>query len=117
MFYLFSIGVGVGRLISGFEFDGDVIPYAEFVAPGMLAASAMNGALLDSTFNFFFKLKYSKLFEQMLATPLTTADVARAGADLVAAAGRHLLPGVPPGHGRDGLVGSWWAVLAAPPPC
>ena len=38
----------------------------------MLAASAMNGALLDSTFNVFFKLKYDKLYDQMLATPLTT---------------------------------------------
>ena len=43
----------------------------------MLAASAMNGSLLDSTFNFFFKLKYNKLFDQMLATPLTTMDIAR----------------------------------------
>src|SRR4051794_21645349 len=77
VFYLFSIGVGVGQLVTGFEFNGQSIPYAEFVAPGMLAASAMNGSLLDSTFNFFFKLKYEKLFEQMLATPLTTADVAR----------------------------------------
>ena len=72
VFYLFSIGVGVGQLVTGFEFNGEAIPYAEFVAPGMLAASAMNGSLLDSTFNFFFKLKYNKLFDQMLATPLTT---------------------------------------------
>jgi lipooligosaccharide transport system permease protein len=75
--YLFSIGVGVGQLVSGFAFNGEVIPYAEFVAPGMLAASAMNGAVLDSTYNFFFKLKYNKLFDQMLATPLTTSDIAR----------------------------------------
>ena len=38
----------------------------------------MNGSLLDSTFNFFFKLKYDKLFDQMLATPLTH-DGHRAG--------------------------------------
>ena len=43
----------------------------------MLAASAFNGALLDSTFNIFFKLKYDKLYDQMLATPLTTSDIAR----------------------------------------
>ena len=43
----------------------------------MLAASAFNGALLDSTFNVFFKLKYDKLYDQMLATPLTTSDIAR----------------------------------------
>src|SRR6478735_11496737 len=55
--YLFSIGVGVGQLVTGFEFNGQTIPYAEFVAPGMLAASAMNGTIMDATFNFFFKLK------------------------------------------------------------
>ena len=38
----------------------------------MLAASAFNGALIDSTYNVFFKLKYDKLYDQMLATPLTT---------------------------------------------
>ena len=77
VFYLFSIGVGVGALIDSFEFNGEQIPYAAFVAPGMLAASAFNGALLDSTYNVFFKLKYDKLYDQMLATPLTTGDVAR----------------------------------------
>src|SRR6478609_532410 len=77
VFYLFSIGIGVGQLIRTFEFNGHAIPYAEFVAPGMLAASAFNGALLDSTFNVFFKLKYEKLYDQILATPLTTSDIAR----------------------------------------
>ena len=36
----------------------------------------MNGAILDSTFNMFFKLKYQKLFDQMLATPMTHDDIA-----------------------------------------
>ena len=102
VFYLFSIGVGVGQLVTGFEFNGEPIPYAEFVAPGMLAASAMNGSMLDSTFNFFFKLKYNKLFDQMLATPLTTDGHRPRRAALVAAARRHLLRGVPAGDGRDG---------------
>ena len=77
VFFLFSIGIGVGKLISTFEVNGEPIPYAEFVAPGMLAVSAFNGALMDSTFNVFFKLKYDKLYDQMLATPLTTGDIAR----------------------------------------
>ena len=76
VFYLFSIGVGVGKLIESFDVNGHAIPYAEFVAPGMLAASAMNGAILDSTFNMFFKLKFQKLFDQMLATPMTTTNIA-----------------------------------------
>ena len=114
VFYLFSIGVGVGQLVTGFEFNGQTIPYAEFVAPGMLAASAMNGAVLDSTFNFFFKLKYNKLFDQMLATPLTTTDVARGELSWSLLRGGiysvvFLLVMV-----AMGLVHSWWAVLAAP---
>ena len=114
VFYLFSIGVGVGQLVTGFEFNGEVIPYAEFVAPGMLAASAMNGALLDSTFNFFFKLKYEKLFDQMLATPLTTADVARGElAWSLLRGGIYSLAFLLVMVAMD-LVGSWWAVLAAP---
>jgi lipooligosaccharide transport system permease protein len=112
--YLFSIGVGVGQLITGFDYHGHEIPYADFVAPGMLAASAMNGSLLDSTFNFFFKLKYSKTFDQMLATPLTTRDVARGELTWSLLRGgiyslAFLLIMV-----ALGLVHSWWAVLVLP---
>jgi len=114
VFYLFSIGVGVGKLVTGFEFNGEVIPYAEFVAPGMLAASAMTGSLLDATFNFFFKLKYNKLFDQMLATPLTTSDIARGELSWSLLRGGiysavFLLVMV-----SMGLVQSWWSVLAVP---
>lgn len=114
VFYLFSIGVGVGALVTGFTFNGEQIPYAEFVAPGMVAASAMNGALLDSTYNFFFKLKYNKLFDQMLATPLTTADIARGELSWSLLRGgiysaAFLLVMV-----AMDLVHSWWAVLAVP---
>jgi len=114
VFYLFSIGVGVGQLVTGFEFNGQTIPYAEFVAPGMLAASAMNGTMLDSTFNFFFKLKYSKLFDQMLATPLTTMDVARGELSWSLLRGgiysaAFLLVMV-----AMDLVSSWWALLVVP---
>jgi len=114
VFYLFSIGVGVGKLIDSFEVNGHSIPYAEFVAPGMLAASAMNGAILDSTFNMFFKLKFQKLFDQMLATPRTTTNIAvgelswcllRSG--LYSAAFLVVMVAM-------GLTHSWLAVLALP---
>jgi lipooligosaccharide transport system permease protein len=114
VFYLFSIGIGVGALVEGFEINGEPISYAAFVAPGMLAASAFNGALMDSTFNVFFKLRYDKLYDQMLATPLTTSDIARGeiawgqlrGASYSAA---FLLV-----MWAMGLVLSPWAVLALP---
>jgi lipooligosaccharide transport system permease protein len=72
VFYLLGIGFGLGTLV------GDVgdIPYAAFVAPGLMATTAMNGALMESTFNLFFKLRYAKTFDAILATPLGPSDVA-----------------------------------------
>jgi lipooligosaccharide transport system permease protein len=114
VFYLFSIGVGVGQLVTGFTFNGEQIPYAEFVAPGMLAASAMNGSLMDSTFNFFFKLKYNKLFDQMLATPLTTMDIARGELSWSLLRGGTYSAAFLLVMVAMGLVSSWWAVLVVP---
>jgi lipooligosaccharide transport system permease protein len=114
VFYLFSIGIGVGKIVHGFEFNGEPIDYREFVAPGMIAASAMNGALLDATFNFFFKLKYNKLFDQMLATPLTTLDVARGELSWSLLRGGVYSTAFVLVMLAMGLVGSWWAVLVVP---
>ncbi|HEX4687184.1 MAG TPA: ABC transporter permease [Nocardioides sp.] len=114
VFYLFSIGIGVGKLIQSFELNGHAIPYAEFVAPGMLAASAFNGALLDSTFNVFFKLKYEKLYDQMLATPLTTGDIARGEIVWGQLRGASYSAAFLVVMWALGLVHSWWAVLAFP---
>jgi lipooligosaccharide transport system permease protein len=75
--YLFSIGVGVGQLIGDLPLpDGRVVSYAEFVAPAMLASSAMTGALSETTFNFFGKMKFMKLYDGMLATPLRPMEIA-----------------------------------------
>jgi lipooligosaccharide transport system permease protein len=112
--YLFSIGVGVGQLVTGFEFNGETIPYADFVAPGMLAASAMNGTIMDSTFNFFFKLKYNKLFDQMLATPLTTMDIARGELSWSLLRGGIYAAGFLVVMLAMDLVSSWWALLVVP---
>jgi lipooligosaccharide transport system permease protein len=114
LLYLFSIGVGVGQLIDGFTFNGRVVSYAAFVAPGMLAASSMNGALLDSTFGIFFKLRYDKIYEGVLATPMRTVDIARG--ELVWSLLRSGVysAGFLAVMGAMGLVSSWWAVLAWP---
>ncbi|MGA8210606.1 MAG: ABC transporter permease [Nocardioidaceae bacterium] len=114
LLYLLSIGVGVGAFVSGFEVGGRAVSYAAFVAPGMLAASAMQGALLDSTFGIFFKLRYDLVYDGVLATPMRAVDVARG--ELVwcllrssAYSGGFLLVMT-----AMGLVSSAWAVLAWP---
>jgi lipooligosaccharide transport system permease protein len=75
-FYLLSIGLGLNKLVGQVHVDGHLLPYTVFVAPGLLAASAMNGATLDATFNIFFKLKIAKTYDAVLATPLGPRDVA-----------------------------------------
>ena len=112
--YLFSIGIGVGQLIDGFRFNDQLVPYAVFVAPGMLAASSMNGSLLDSTYGIFFKLRYDKVYEGILATPMRTGDIARGEmawslmrASVYSAGFLAVMAGM-------GLTSSWWAVLAWP---
>ena len=77
LFYLLGIGFGLGALIGTIPGPGgEEISYQLFVAPALLASAAMNGAITESTFNFFFKLNYNKTFTAILATPLSPGDVA-----------------------------------------
>jgi lipooligosaccharide transport system permease protein len=76
LFYLLSIGFGVGRLVGTVPGPGgQEIPYQLFVAPALLASSSMNGAITEATLNFFFKLRYQKTFDAILSTPLSAADI------------------------------------------
>jgi lipooligosaccharide transport system permease protein len=115
LFYLLSIGLGIGALVGAIPLgDGRTIPYTAFVAPALLASSAMNGAIYDSTFNVFFKLKYAKTYDAILATPVGVADVAvgEIGWALIRGAlyaGTFLLVML-----AMGLVRSPWAILAFP---
>ena len=78
LFYLLSVGLGLGVLVGKIPGPGgQLIPYREFVAPGLLAVSSMNGAMYDSTFNVFFRLKYAKLYDAVLATPMRPTQVAQ----------------------------------------
>ena len=115
IFYLFSIGVGIGELVGDVTGPGGkAVEYAAFVAPALLASSAMNGAIFETTINIFFKLKYGKVYEAILSTPMQTADIAigeigwslgrgglYAGAFLIVMAAM-------------GLIESPWGVLALP---
>jgi lipooligosaccharide transport system permease protein len=77
LFYLGSIGFGLGALVGGVTGPGgQQISYQLFVAPALLASAAMNGAVAEGTFNFFFKLNYNKTFDAILSTPLSPGDIA-----------------------------------------
>jgi lipooligosaccharide transport system permease protein len=77
LFYLLSIGIGLGTLVGTvIGPGGHPVTFASFVAPALLATSAMNGAVMDSTFNVFFRLKYAKLYDSVLATPMRPDEIA-----------------------------------------
>jgi lipooligosaccharide transport system permease protein len=115
VFYLFSLGIGIGALVHTVTTDsGAVVTYAAFVAPALLAASAMNGAVFDSTFNVFFKLRYAKLYDSVLATPMGPRDIAvgEISWSLIRGAmysALFLVVAL-----LAGAVHSWWALLALP---
>ena len=76
LLYLFAIGFGLGSLVGTVESGGRAVPYAVFVAPALMASSAMNGAVAEATFNLFHKLRYAKIYDSVLATPVGPVDVA-----------------------------------------
>jgi lipooligosaccharide transport system permease protein len=113
--YLLSIGVGVGGLVGKVPAPGgELVDYKTFVAPGLMAAAAMNGAVLDTTFNFFFKFKYAHTFDAMLATPLRVRDVAYGEMTWALLRGALYSAAFLVTMAIVGLVHSWWALLAVP---
>jgi lipooligosaccharide transport system permease protein len=115
LFYLLSIGFGLGALIGTIPGPGGApIPYQLFVAPALLASSAMNGAISESTFNFFFKLNYNKTFTAILSTPLSPGDVAVGELAWALIRGGLYAIGFMVVMVVLGLVVSPWVVLAVP---
>lgn len=115
LFYLLSLGVGLGQLVGTVTGpSGHQVTYTAFVGPALLATSSMNGAIYDSTFGVFFLLKYAKVFDAILATPMRASDVALGQigwalirGSLYAFAFMLVMLGM-------GLLKSGWAVLALP---
>ena len=115
LFYLLSVGVGVGALIGTVPGpDGQPISYTLFVAPALLASAAMNGAIAESTFNFFFKLNYAKTFTSILSTPLSPGDVAVGELGWALIRGGLYAIGFMVVMVLFGLIVSPWVILAFP---
>jgi lipooligosaccharide transport system permease protein len=115
VFYLLAVGVGVAALVGEVVLPGgQEVPYATWVAPALMAASAMNGAVIETTFNIFFKLQFGKVYEGILTTPMKPSDIA------IGEIGWALLRGVLYSTAfvgvmwALGMTESWLAVFAVP---
>lgn len=112
--FLVAMGVGLGGLVGAVTGPGGgSVDYAAFVAPALLAAAAMNAPMYES-FNIFGKLHEDRLYEAVLATPVTPREIA------VGEVGWALVRAGLYGAGflamaaAAGLVRSWWGLLALP---
>ncbi|GAB3029379.1 ABC transporter permease [Parafrigoribacterium mesophilum] len=115
VFYLLSMGIGLGGLVGTVATaDGIQVSYAAYIAPALLAVSAMNGAVYDSTWNVFFKMQYAKLYEGMLTTSLGPLDVALGEISLALLRGAIYSCGFMIVMQMLGLNLSWTALLALP---
>ncbi len=69
--YLLSLGLGLGVFVK--EVGG--LSYLEFIGSGLLASTVMFGATFETTFNSFVRMKYERVYDAVLATPLSVEDV------------------------------------------
>lgn len=115
VFYLLAMGVGMGGLVGEVTGPGGrPVSYAAYIAPALLATSAMNGAIYDSTWNVFFKLRFAKLYQAMLQTSLGPLDVALGEILMALFRGFIYALGFLGVLAVMGLVTSWWALAMVP---
>ena len=73
--YLLALGVGLGVFVDRTTDLPDGISYLEFVAPGLMAATAMQMATFESAWPVLGAIKWDRQYHAMLATPLRVRDV------------------------------------------
>jgi lipooligosaccharide transport system permease protein len=114
LLYLLSMRAGLGSLVGTVSVGGKEVPYDAFVAPALMASSAMNGAIFDSTGNVMHRLKYARIYDAALATPMGPGDVAVGEISWALIRGQLYACSFLGVMAALGLVNSWWSLLALP---
>jgi lipooligosaccharide transport system permease protein len=113
--YLMAFGFGIGQLIGDIQDgSGNPVSYAAYIAPALLATSAMNGALYDATWNVFFKMHFGKVYQVMLSSSLGPMDVALGEISWALIRGATYSIGFMAIVAPLGLVTNAWGLLAIP---
>jgi lipooligosaccharide transport system permease protein len=87
LFYLVTFGIGMGAYMG--HFGGQ--PYLHFLVPGVLVSSVMLSSSFECLYGTFIKIIHEKLYDSLLATPVSAED-AVAG-DIAWGAARGLVSG------------------------
>jgi lipooligosaccharide transport system permease protein len=114
LLYVLAMGVLLGGFIDG---DPKVLEgatsYFDFVVPGLIAAHAMQTAVGETTYPVMGMIKWQRIYDSMLATPLECRDLVAAHLSFVlfrlaTTCGVYTLVLAP-----FGVYGSWWGPIAA----
>jgi lipooligosaccharide transport system permease protein len=108
--YLAALGLGLGAYVK--EIKG--VPYINFIAPGIIASSAMFAATYECSYGTYVRMTYQKTFDAILATPVNVNDLI--AGELLWGATKSMFYGmiIMVVITLFGLVDSAWLVLAAP---
>jgi len=112
--YLGALGVGLGSLVNKSSGESLGVPYIDFVAPGMLAAAAMQIATMEASWPVMGSFRWTRQYFAMIATPLGVRDVVLGHqffmlARIAATSAIYLVV-----IAAFGGVDSWWGVLTLP---
>ena len=118
LIYLAALGLGLGTFIQQGSISGQ--SYVEYIAPGLLASNAMFAASFESTFNTFVKLRFDKIYDAIITTPVNAEDViageylwAGTRAALYGTGFLAMLIALGTVFGEP-LITSWWALFIPP---
>jgi lipooligosaccharide transport system permease protein len=114
LFFLLSMGLGLGALVDDRAGGVGGVSYLRFVVPGILAMQAMMTAFGESTYAVMGYIKWNQMYAAMLATPLSVVEVlgghlTTVAFHLLTASAIFTLVAAP-----FGAFGSWWVLLAVP---
>ncbi len=112
--YLAAMGLGIGGLVDANAGGVDGLTYRQFVAPGLMAATAMQSAVGASMWPVLSGMKWSGVYKAVVATPVQPADIHRGhvcwvGVRAALTSSAFLVTAV-----LFGAIGSAWAILAIP---
>lgn len=113
LLYLVAMGYGLGSLIDrGGSSAINGVPYVQFIAPGVLAATAMQSGVFDASWPVLGAIKWQRQYHAMLATPIGVGDVV--AGNLAAIVLRSLLSAVVflAVAALLGAIPSWWGLLS-----
>ena len=75
LFFLASIGLGLGSLVNRGSGGVSGVSYVDFLAPGLLAATTMQTAAFECMYPILGKIMWDRIYDAMLATPMAVRDL------------------------------------------